>query len=105
MVDSMARENAADFKITGKTLYEETLEHQKQAGTKRQLQTLAMVHSFCLLLPPTDNSLEFVFPQLDFEEIRSQSYRHHAGAEGLGGNLLQKSFKGSHHHNVIFILN
>ena len=31
---SSARENAADFTITGRTLYEETLNHQKQAGTK-----------------------------------------------------------------------
>ena len=31
---SSARENAADFKITGRTLYEKTLEHQKSAGTK-----------------------------------------------------------------------
>ena len=31
---SSAREKAEDFKITGRTLYEETLEHQKQVGTK-----------------------------------------------------------------------
>ena len=31
---SSARENAADFEITGRTLYEKTVEHQKQAATK-----------------------------------------------------------------------
>ena len=31
---SSARENAADFTITGRTLYEETLKHQKQVRTK-----------------------------------------------------------------------
>ena len=31
---SSARENAADFTITGRTLYEKTLQHQKAAGTK-----------------------------------------------------------------------
>ena len=31
---SSARENAADFKITGRTLYEKTLEHQKSVSTK-----------------------------------------------------------------------
>ena len=31
---SSARENAADFTITGRTLYEKTLEHQKKEGAK-----------------------------------------------------------------------
>ena len=31
---SSAREKAEDFKITGRTLYEKTIEHQKAAGTK-----------------------------------------------------------------------
>ena len=31
---SSARENAEDFNITGRTLYEKTIEHQKQAETK-----------------------------------------------------------------------
>jgi len=34
---SSARENPEDFEITGKTLYERTLEHQKEKGTKAAL--------------------------------------------------------------------